>query len=311
MKIGVVIMLVENNRLKRAPTFREINEQAMRAEQLGFDSIWLYDHLLYRFGKKKKTTGIWEGWTMLSALAASVPRVELGTLVSCNSFRNPALLAKMAHTVDEISGGRLILGVGAGWNKAEYEAFGLPFDNRVSRFEEALQIIRPLLKEGRVDFAGQFYSARDCEITPRSPRHDGPPLLVGAFGPRMLRLTAKYADLWNFGYISQPRGLVKPRRSLWKACAEVGRDAGTLPITAMINLTYPDLLGLSQSSRRGSMTGSIEEIAASLSALEALGVVHAMFHLVPAIDDAFERLADATNLYRKNGQTTLSINQIV
>jgi alkanesulfonate monooxygenase SsuD/methylene tetrahydromethanopterin reductase-like flavin-dependent oxidoreductase (luciferase family) len=104
------------------------------------------------------------------ALAAVTSRAELGTLVACNSFRNPALLAKMAHTVDEISGGRLVLGVGAGWNQPEYEAFGYPFDHRVDRFEEALQIIKPLLTEGRVDFSGEYYQARDCEITPRSPR---------------------------------------------------------------------------------------------------------------------------------------------
>jgi alkanesulfonate monooxygenase SsuD/methylene tetrahydromethanopterin reductase-like flavin-dependent oxidoreductase (luciferase family) len=195
MKIGVVIMLVELADLKRALTFPEIRRLAQQCEALGFDSIWVYDHLVYR--TRKNTTGIWEGWTMLSALAACTQRVELGPLVACNSFRNPALLAKMAHTVDAISGGRLILGVGAGWNQPEYEAFGVPFDHRVSRFEEGLQIIRPLLREGRVDFKGRFYTARDCEIAPRSPRPGGPPLLVGASKPRMLRLAAQHADLWN------------------------------------------------------------------------------------------------------------------
>ncbi len=298
MKIGVVIMLAEGREQRRAPTFQEICGQAQQAERMGFDSIWLYDHLLYRFGKGKTTTGIWEGWTMLSALAVSVPRVELGMLVTCNSFRNPALLAKMAHTVDEISGGRLTVGLGAGWNEPEYKAFGFPFDHRVDRFEEAIQIIRPLLKEGHVDFEGKYYTARDCEITPRSPRPGGLPLLVGSHGPRMLRLTAQYADLWNTGYLSLPRALVKPSKALRKACREVGRDPDSLPVTGMVSLAFPDLMGSSKPTRRGSLTGNSQEIAAALAEYESLGAVHLMFHLIPAIPAAYERLAGAMNIYR-------------
>lgn len=145
--------------------------------------------------------GVWECWTVLAALAEATQRVEIGTLVLCNSLRNPAVLAKMATAIDEVSHGRLILGVGAGWNEPEYRAFGLPFDQRVDRFEEALQIIRPLLRDGHVDFTGRYYQAPNCEDLPRGPRADGPPLLVGSEGPRMLRLTAQYADLWNIGYM--------------------------------------------------------------------------------------------------------------
>ena len=242
MKIGVVIQLVELSSLKRALHFSEIRDIAQQCEAQGFDSIWVYDHLLYRM-KKGETTGIWEGWSMLAALAACTQKVELGPLVACNSFRNPALLAKMAHTVDEISGGRLILGVGAGWNQPEYDAFGIPFDHRVDRFEEALQIIRPLLKDGYVDFEGKYYTARDCEITPRSPRLGGPPLMIGAGMPRMLRLTAQYADLYNVGYMTLPRSTVKPLRALRKACKEAGRDLTTLPYTFLMSLSYGDMLG--------------------------------------------------------------------
>jgi alkanesulfonate monooxygenase SsuD/methylene tetrahydromethanopterin reductase-like flavin-dependent oxidoreductase (luciferase family) len=128
---------------------------------------------------------------MLAALAEATQRVEIGTLVLCNSLRYPALLAKMATTADEVSGGRLILGVGAGWNEPEYQEFGLPFDHRVGRFAEALQILGPLLREGHVDFAGQYYHARNCDDVPRGPREAGPPLLVGSEGPRMLKLTAQ------------------------------------------------------------------------------------------------------------------------
>ena len=299
MKIGVVIMLVELEGLGRALTFPEIRATALHCEELGFDSIWVYDHLLYRT-KKGHTTGIWEGWSMLTALAACTQKVELGPLVTCNSFRNPALLAKMAHTVDAISGGRLVLGVGAGWNQPEYDAFGIPFDHRVDRFEEALQIIRPLLKEGRVDFAGKYYTARNCEITPRSPRPGGPPLMIGAGRPRMLRLTAQYADLYNVGYMSIPRSTTAPLRNLRKACKEVGRDLASLPYTFMISLAYPDLLDWKQEKKRGPLIGSVEEIAGALVEYEALGASHLMFHLLPSTPEAYERLAEAVQIYRKN-----------
>jgi len=199
VKIGLMIFLAndrENNSKRPYDTIRAIAQQA---ETDGFDSIWLADHLFYR-DPGSPTRGIWECWTMLAALAEATQRVEIGTLVLCNSFRHPAILAKMATTADEVSHGRLILGVGAGWNEPEYQAFGLPFDHRVDRFEEALQILKPLLREGHVDFAGQYYQARNCDIVPRGPRKAGPPLLVGSEGPRMLKLTAQYADLWNTGY---------------------------------------------------------------------------------------------------------------
>jgi probable F420-dependent oxidoreductase len=299
MKIGVVIQLVEISTLGRALTFPEMRAAAQHCEALGFDSLWIYDHLLYRM-KKGVTTGIWEGWSMLSALAACTQKVELGPLVACNSFRNPALLAKMAHTVDEISGGRLILGIGAGWNQPEYDAFGLPFDHRVDRFEEALQIIRPLLKDGYVDFSGKYYTARDCEIRPRSPRPGGPPLMVGAHQPRMLRLAAQYADLYNTCYMTIPRSTTIPLRRLRKACKDTGRDLATLPYTFLISLSYPDLLGWRVPEKRGTLSGSIEELAAILAEYAALGAAHLMFHVNPSTPEAYARLAEAAALYRQS-----------
>ncbi len=299
MKIGAVIQLVELRDLKRALTFNEIRDTAQLCEEQGFDSIWVYDHMLYRT-KKGETTGIWEGWSMLSALAACTQKVELGPLVACNSFRNPALLAKMAHTVDEISGGRLILGMGAGWNQPEYNAFGYAFDHRVDRFEEALQIIRPLLKEGHVDFAGKYYTARDCEIKPRSPRPEGPPLMIGASQPRMLRLTAQYADMYNTCYMTNPRSTIKPLKNLRKACTEARRDIDTLPYTFLIAMAFPDLLGWDKPKKRGWLSGTTEEIAAVLAEYEALGTAHLMFHLRPSTPEAYKRLAEAVALYRHN-----------
>jgi alkanesulfonate monooxygenase SsuD/methylene tetrahydromethanopterin reductase-like flavin-dependent oxidoreductase (luciferase family) len=178
MKVGLEVLLAENHWLRRAPRYTEIRDVALRAEAMGFDSLWLYDHLLYR-DAEGRPHGIWECWTMLSALAEATEHAEIGSLVACTAFRNPALLAKMAATLDEISGGRFTLGLGAGWNAAEFVAFGLPFDHRVTRFQEALQIITALAREGRVAFQGTYHSTPGCEILPRGPRPGGPPIMIG------------------------------------------------------------------------------------------------------------------------------------
>lgn len=269
---------------------------AQRAEQLGFDSIWLYDHLLYR-PEGRSTIGIWECWTMLSALAEATSRIELGTLVLCNSFRNPAILAKMAVTLDDVSGGRLTLGIGAGWNEPEYKAFGLLYDHRVDRFEEALQVIKPLLKKGRVDFNGKYYRAQDCEVTPFGPRVPGPPLMVGASQPRMLRLTARYADMWNTCYFAGPETFHEPLANIKAACDDVGRDIKDLVITCLISLNYPDL-GDPPRMIAESLTGSTDELVEAFHGYQALGVEHLMFHLTPYTIEAQDRLAEAVVAFR-------------
>jgi len=306
MKIGLMIFLAnerENNSKRPYETIRLIAQQA---ETDGFDSIWLPDHFLYRY-PDQPTRGIWECWTMLAALAEATQRVELGTLVTCNSFRHPAVLAKMATTVDEVSQGRLILGVGAGWNEPEYQAFGLPFDHRVGRFEEALQILKPLLHEGHVDFAGQYYQARNCEVLPRGSRSEGPPLMVGCErgSPRMLKLTAQYADLWNTGYMGKPETMAEPLTKIRDACRTVGRDPATLGITALIGLWFPALSG--QPNKPGffedPLTGAVEEIAAAMHGYAELGVQHIMFQCEPYSREARRLLTEALQLYRsREGQ---------
>jgi alkanesulfonate monooxygenase SsuD/methylene tetrahydromethanopterin reductase-like flavin-dependent oxidoreductase (luciferase family) len=296
MKIGLVLLISERKELKRAFSYQETREFAQRAESTGFDSLWLYDHMLYR-NEGESTVGIWECWTFLSALADATKNVELGTLVICNSFRNPALLAKMAITLDEVSQSRLILGVGAGWNKPEYDAFGWPYDHRVDRFEEALQIIRPLLKDGRVDFEGKYFQARDCEIKPLGPRAGGPPLMIGSFGTRMLSLTAKYADLWNTGYLGQPETLVQPRQEMLEACKLVGRDPGTLGVTAMIALYFPGLAPEPDGFDNPPLTGTADEIAQAMLGYEEAGAEHIMFHLIPYNQATISRLEEAVRIY--------------
>jgi probable F420-dependent oxidoreductase len=284
----------ENNKPRSYDSIRAVAQQA---EADSFDSIWLPDHFLYR-NPSEPTRGIWECWTTLSALAEATRRLEIGTLVACNSFRHPAILAKMATTLDEVCHGRLILGVGAGWNEPEYHAFGLPFHHRVDRFEEALQILKPLLREGHVDFAGQYYQARDCEIVPRGPRSEGPPLMVGADKPRMLKLTAQYADLWNTGYMGKPETLAERRAKIEVACREIKRDPATLGVTALIGLWFPDLQAKKPSFFDKPLTGTAQEIAAAMRGYRELGVQHIMFQCEPYTLEARQQLTEALQLYR-------------
>jgi alkanesulfonate monooxygenase SsuD/methylene tetrahydromethanopterin reductase-like flavin-dependent oxidoreductase (luciferase family) len=233
LKVGLNLPTVEGTMDGRSAGWADLLALARRAEACGFDSLWVSDHMLVSW--QEHTRGVWEGWSLLAALAAATERVELGPLVSPTVFRNPALLAKMADTVDEVSGGRLVLGLGAGWDAPEYAAFGYPTDHRVDRFEEALQVIVPLLRTGRVDFEGRYYRVRGCELRPRGPRPTGPPILLGAKGPRMQRLAATYADHLNVqGPLRQPSEAVPLRAAADAACAAVGRDPSTLGRSASI-----------------------------------------------------------------------------
>ena len=299
MKVGFNVLLSVRPELGRPHRYAEVREMAVAAEAAGFDSIWLYDHLLYR-DPGQPTRGIWECWTVLSALADATDRVELGTLVLCNQFRNPAILAKMAATLDEVSNGRFILGIGAGWNEPEFQAFGIPFDHRVGRLDEALQIIAPLLRTGRADFSGKYYQARDCEIAPRGPRAQGPPLLVAGNGPRMLRLTAQHADMWNpSAYLSAPGSFGGHRANLRAACEEAGRDPSSVGLTAMVALNFPDLGEAPITPGIPAyLSGSTEEVALAIREFERRGVEHLMFHCAPYTATALERLAEAARLYR-------------
>lgn len=298
MKIGLMVFLANDRENNSKRPYDEIRAVAQEAESDGFDSIWLADHLFYRY-PGEPTRGIWECWTMLAALAEATERVEIGTLVTCNSFRNPAILAKMATTADEVSHGRLILGVGAGWNEPEYQAFGLPFDHRVDRFEEALQILKPLLREGHVDFAGRYYQARNCDIVPRGPRSEGPPLMVGSeVGPRMLKLTAQYADLWNTGYMGKPETIAERLAKIQASCRGIGRDPATLGIRAFIGLWFPDLQPKKPSFFDNPLTGTVQEIAAAMRGYAELDVRHIMFQCEPYAPEARQRLTEALQLYR-------------
>ncbi len=250
---------------------------ATTAEDVGFDSLWVGDHLLYR--SEGETKGPWEAWSLLAAIAAVTDRVQLGPLVAATAFHSPAMLAKKAVTVDEISDGRLILGLGAGWNQAEFEAYGFPFDHRASRFEEAFTIIRKLLCDGTVDFAGEYYTLRDCELVPPA-RPAGIPIMIGSEGPRVLGATLPYVDSWNAWHAWYDNTIEGAEALLGRIddhCTEAGRDPSSLGRSLAVFVRAP---GGDTGTRQGSpdrksslaVEGDHGELARHLTRLADLGV---------------------------------------
>jgi alkanesulfonate monooxygenase SsuD/methylene tetrahydromethanopterin reductase-like flavin-dependent oxidoreductase (luciferase family) len=297
MKVGV--QLPEAEWVARWPQLREM---ARTAEQIGLDSVWVGDHLLYR-DDGLPSRGPWEALATLAAIAAVTERIEIGPLVAATSFRNPAMLAKQAATLDEISGGRLILGLGAGWNEAEYLAYGFPFDHRVSRFEEAFTIIRTLLADGRCDFHGTYYDLNDCELLPRGPRHgdrEGPPLMVGSTGERMLAITLPWVQAWNAWFNSfgnSVDGYRPLRDAVDAACRAVGRDPVEVERTLALLVAFPGAKGrpsgdLTQPQVEP-IAGNPDSLAATLRAFAAEGVGHVQLVLDPINAETIASLAPA------------------
>ena len=278
----------------------QLREMATTAEEIGLDSARVGDHLLYR-GDGLSPRAPWEAWTTLAAIAAVTTRVEIGPLVAATSFHNPALLAKQAATLDEISGGRLILGLGAGWNEVEYRAYGFPFDHRVSRFEEAFAIIRSLLVDGRCDFHGTYYDLDDCELLPRGPRHahgEGPPLMVGSMGERMLSITLPHVQAWNawFSWFGNSvEGYLPLRDTVDAACRAAGRDPAEVARTLALFVAFRGALGRSLGDLKrpdaAPIPGAPATLAATLRAFAAEGVEHVQLVLDPINVETIAALA--------------------
>ena len=301
-RVGVQLPEVE-----RQVGWPELFAMARAAEAGGFDSLWVGDHLLYDL-PDGTTRGPWEAWTSLAALAAVTERVELGPLVASTSFHAPAMLAKQAATVDAISGGRLLLGLGAGWNEREYRAFGFPYDHRVSRFEEAFTVVRRLLRDGRADLDGTYHRVEDCVLDPPPARPGGPPLLLGSVGPRMLRIGLPHVDAWNVwwrDYGNTPEGFAAVRRRVEAAAADAGRAPGEVAATAAVLVEVPGLPG--GGGRRGAagvppVTGSPEDVARHLAAMAEAGATHLQLVVDPITQESIETLAEALAVLDRLGQ---------
>jgi probable F420-dependent oxidoreductase len=297
LKVGVQLPEIE-----RPVRWPEMATLIRTIEDAGFDSIWAGDHFLYRMADGTADAP-WDCWSVLAAIAATTSRVELGPLVTPVAFYNPAVLAKKAATVDEISGGRLILGLGAGWNEVEFRGYGVPYDNRISRFEEAFTIIRTLVQQGKIDFEGRYYSARDCELVPR-PRPGGPPILIGSVGERMLNITMPYAQAWNVWHSdthNSPDGVAPLLSRVAAACAKVGRDPATVEATVAVLVRMPGGAGRRQGDGYTDATpnplqGPPEVIAEELRAYARAGVSHVQLVVDPITAESIEGLAPALEL---------------
>jgi alkanesulfonate monooxygenase SsuD/methylene tetrahydromethanopterin reductase-like flavin-dependent oxidoreductase (luciferase family) len=297
VKVGIMLPIAETDS-GTILRYGEIRDAVLQVERDQFDSIWIADHLLFEWDGQRR--GIWEAWTVLSALAEATTRVELGALVMCTAFRNPALLAKMADAVDEVSGGRLILGLGAGWHEPEFSAFGYPFDHLASRFEDALRIIAPMVHGDVVDYKGEYERAVNCVSLPRGPRPNGPPILIGASRPRMLRLTAELADAWNTCWLGRATELPERREELHAACSDVGRDPATLDVTVGQIVSTPESTqGRDEpdSAARFAFT-SAEDLADEWRAFEEQGVAHLIVWPQPYESECLHLVTAALRNYR-------------
>lgn len=290
-KIG--LQLPEAERVVR---WSELRQMAQLAEQIGFDSLWVGDHLLY-LPPGQTPRAPWDAWSVLAALAEATERVELAPLVACTTFHNPAIIARKAAAIDEISDGRLILGLGAGGNLPEFLPFGIPSDHRFGRFEEAFTVIRTLLANGEIDFHGTFYDLPECILTPNGPRKGDLPLLVGSIGERMLRATLPYLDAWN-GWFSDFENDPLVLRALMQRvdaiADEVGRDPATFShsvalLVGVLGATHrPSVF---PSKTQAPVSGSTNEIAEGIQAFYNEGVDHIQIVLTPITLEAIETLA--------------------
>ena len=288
LRVGVQLPEVE-----RSVDWAEYAAMARAAEAAGFDSIWLGDHLLYR-GDGQAERGPWEAWTLLSALAASTQRVRLGPLVACAAFHPPGVLAKMAATADEVSGGRFVLGLGAGWNEEEFRAFGIPFDHRAARFEESFDVVRRLLAGERVTFHGRFVDVDDLLLLPRPERRI--PLMIGSHGSRVLAATLPHVDAWNTwydGYGNTAEGFAELNEGISAAARDAGRDPAEIERSACVLVVLDRAAGERPSSEAAPpLEGPPGRIAERLRELAQAGADEAILVVSPITERSIRLLGD-------------------
>ncbi len=297
LSIGVQLPEVE----RRVP-WPELIAMAKTAEDAGFDSLWLGDHLLYDL-PDGGVRGPWEVFTSLAALAAVTERVHLGSLVASLGFHEPAMLAKMAATVDAISGGRLILGVGAGWNRREYDAFGIPYDHRVDRFEEAFGLVRRLLAGETVTHTGTFYRLDRCVIDPPPARPGGPLLMLGSNSPRMLSIGLPHVHQWNVWwtiYGNTPEGFARVVADVRARTEAAGRPADEVEATACVYVQAPGGAGRDLGSGAPDdvrpLGGSPAQLADQLAGFADAGAAHLQLVVDPITQGSIDWLGQVLDL---------------
>lgn len=295
-EMGLVLPMGESFVDGSTARWVEIRDLALRAEEIGFDIVWIADELLWR-PPDGKPQGWWECVAMTGAVAAATSRVKVGTWIMSALHRTPGLTAKAVETLDEISGGRFVFGLGSGHAGAQAHAFGLPEDHVYGRFEEAIEIIVPLLRHGRADFEGTFHAARDLEHRPVGPRPGRIPIMIGAKGPKMLRLAALHGDIWSW-YVEERSDLTEfgPRlAAIEAACLEVGRDPATIGTSAGI-VVEPTAITGAADVLAAPVRGSAEEIADALRSFRAAGFTNLELMVWPPTVPALDALAPVIEL---------------
>lgn len=271
---------------------------AQKTEAAGLDSVWVADHMIFRL-HDQPTEGRWECWQLLAAIAAVTSKVEIGPLVTCMGFRNPALLAKIAETTDEISNGRLILGLGAGWHEPEFTTYGFPFDHRASRFEESFRILYDMIRTGASDFHGLYHTTDRAELRPRGPRNGQLPIMVGTDGPRLLQLAAQYADIWNTTWSFSVDEVLPRLAALDRACDAAGREPATIGRSCCVFVDVEGAKGVY--TQHGVSTPNPRtptQVAELIGSYANAGVDHLMMWLDPYTDEAIDQLAEGVRILR-------------
>jgi alkanesulfonate monooxygenase SsuD/methylene tetrahydromethanopterin reductase-like flavin-dependent oxidoreductase (luciferase family) len=285
MRVGIQLPEVE-----RVVGRDELAAMARAAEEQGFDSLWVGDHLLYR-GDGRPERGPWDCFSTLAWLAGITQRVELGPLVACTAFHPPGILARMCAAVDELSGGRFVAALGAGWNQTEFEAFGIPFDNHVSRFAEAFEIVRRLLAGERVTYEGRFHIVRDAALLP--PPRRTPRLMIGANKPRMLSLTLPHVDAWNTWfthYGNTAEGFAGHNAYITEQAEKAGREPATLERSACVLVVVDGGAG----ERKPEVEPvDAANLRAHLEAMRQAGADEAILVLDPITESAIRSLPSA------------------
>ncbi len=293
MSFGLMVPLGEGSHFggTAAPSFDQIHEIVRTADAAGIEIAWFADHFSSPPSKEMdRERGCWEAFSLMAGLAGATKDLGIayGPMVACATFRTAGLLARMTETIDEISGGKFILGLGAGWHRPEYDAHDYPFDHRVSRFEEIIHVVADMLREGESTFSGEYTRTDGAFNRPAGPRAKtgGAPILIGSSGDRMLGILARYADAWNTGWQHEVDAVRGNFAKLDAACEAVGRDPKSVVRTVGGNVGLDGA-----TNRRGAMlTGSDDEIATRLVEFRDFGTDHFIVGLDPATPESVAHL---------------------
>jgi len=283
--LGLMIPVSQGHAFGASPGYADILAMSQQAAETGLDGLWFADH--FSFPGENGLRGSWDAWTLMAAIAAAVPGMTIGPMVACTAYRNPGVIAKMTEMLAEITGGKFILGLGAGWQKDEYDQFGIRFEPRVSQFEEALEIISGLVRNGEANVQGTYYQANNARNLPRASHGPSVPIMIGSSSERMLGLLARHADAWNTGWYGSTDGIAEKISRLDAACVKAGRNPETVFRTVCIAIAGDGYTGSRPNPFRGDVAAQVQ----FLRDLESLGFRHICIGLDPCTPESIAAFA--------------------